>query len=63
MAGYVLALQGRRGTAWCVGVRKGGGYVVQHSGRGKARSIPASGLSEEQLSGTSLGYVPISGML
>jgi hypothetical protein len=26
----------------CV-VRKGGGYVVQHSGRGRARSIPASG--------------------
>jgi hypothetical protein len=36
------ALQGRR-VDCLVWMRKGGGYVVQHSGRGRARSIPASG--------------------
>jgi hypothetical protein len=56
-----LALQGRRGLPVCR-VRKGGGCVSSiRAGAGLAAFL-LQGLSEEQLSGTSLGYVPF-GML
>jgi hypothetical protein len=62
MAGYrILALQGRRVDSLVWRARVDMSCSIR-AGQGLAAFL-LQGLSEEQLSGTSLGYVPISGML
>jgi hypothetical protein len=56
-----LALQGRRGTAWCVGCARAADMSCSIRAGARLAAFLLQGLSEEQLSGTSLGYVPIFG--